>query len=135
MKLQDHFKPYQSLIKKKNLNGADALAAVKEDGFALRFVQNQTEEICLAAVEEDWYALRFVRNQTEETCLAAVKENGFALQYVDNQTEEICLAAVKQNGYALQYVDESMFGQVKIIIDGKEIFISRESANALKEQL
>ena len=63
----------------------------------------------LEAVKENGYALRYIKNQTEEICLEAVKEEGYALQYVKNQTEEICLEAVKQNGYALKYVDSSIF--------------------------
>ena len=66
-------------------------------------------EEALKAVKQDWYALRYINNQTEEICLEAVKEDWDALKYVDNQTEEICLEAVKQNWYALQYVDKSIF--------------------------
>ena len=34
-------------------------------------------------------ALRFVKNQTHEICLEAVKRDGLALQYVKEQTPEI----------------------------------------------
>ena len=40
-------------------------------------------EEALKAVKQDGYALRHVKDQTPEICLAAVKQNGFALQYVD----------------------------------------------------
>ena len=80
------------------------LAAVKQDGYALEFVNEQTAAICLAAVKQDVCALKYVKEQTEKICLAAVKQNGFALQYVNEQTEKICLAAVKQNWCALKYV-------------------------------
>ena len=88
---------------------AEALEEVKQNGHALKYVHNQTKEICLIAVEQNGYALQYVHNQTKEICLAAVEQNGHALQYVHNQTKEICLAAVKQNGHALQYVDKSIF--------------------------
>jgi len=110
---------------KKNLDGDEALAAVKKDGDALRYVENQTEAICMTAVEQDGWTLQFVRNQAEEICLAAVKEDGYALQYVRNQTEAICLAAVKENGDALRYVEErfldkgSCDGRI-VEIDGKK---------------
>jgi len=84
----------------------ESLAAVKENGDALRFVKEQTEEMCLAAVKQNGNTLRFVKEQTEEICLAAVKQNVYAFQYIKEQTEEMCLAAVKQDGYALQYVKE-----------------------------
>ena len=37
---------------------------------------------CLEAVKQDGHALRYVKEQTNEICLEAVKQNGRALQYV-----------------------------------------------------
>ena len=90
-KLSDYKAKYDKLTKKRNLKGKEALEAVRQDGYDLAFVNEQTEEICLEAV----------------------KKNGYALRFVKEQTEEICLEAVKQNGYALRYVNEPMFGNVK----------------------
>ena len=78
----------QELIKQKEstykyFNEQDALKAVKQYGYALQFVKEQTEAICLAAVKEDRDALQFVKEQTEAICLAAVKEDRGALQFVD----------------------------------------------------
>src|SRR5574344_1247767 len=61
---------------------------------------------CIAAVKRDGYALRFVKNQTPEICLEAVKRNGFAIKFVKKQTPDICLEAIKRNGLALEYVKE-----------------------------
>lgn len=80
------------------------LKAVNQDGRALRLVKEQTTEICLAAVKQNGKALRCVKRQTPQICLAAVRQNGRALIYVREQTTEICLEAVKQNGMALQFV-------------------------------
>ena len=53
-------------------------------------------------------ALRYVKEQTEEVCKLAVQENGYALQYVEAQTAssllEISKLAVKENSDALKYV-------------------------------
>ena len=68
-----------------------------------RYITDEKE--ALEAVKENGYALRFVKNQTLEICLEAVKQNGDALRYVNNQTLEICLEAVKQDGDALRYVN------------------------------
>lgn len=78
------------------------LAAVSENGYALQFVKNQTDEIALAAVSEIGYALQFVKNQTDEIALAAVRNTGRALSSVKNKTPEILLAAVSQNGLVLR---------------------------------
>ena len=39
-------------------------------------------DAALAAVQDDGYALRYVKDQTEAVALAAVSRNGDALQYV-----------------------------------------------------
>ncbi len=68
-----------------------------------------SNEEALKMVRKDGNDLRFVKEQTPEICLEAVKQNGMALRYVKEQTPEICLEAVKQNGYALECVkDKSM---------------------------
>ena len=71
----------------------------------IRFDYDNPEE-CLEVVKQNGYALAFVKEQTEEICLVAVKQDGMALEYVKDQTPEICLAAVKQNINALQYVKD-----------------------------
>ena len=70
----------------------------------LRFVKDQTDEICKCAVQKDCYALRFVKDQTDEICELVVCKNGIALQYVKNQTNRLCELAVSQEGTTLQYV-------------------------------
>ncbi len=96
--------------KKKKMIGFDyenpesCMEAVKQNGYAVKYVHTQTQELCMEAIKQNGYVLRYVRNQTQELCMEAVKQNGCALQYVHNQTPEICMEAVKQNGYALQYI-------------------------------
>ena len=58
--------------------------------------------------------MKFVKEQTEEICLAAIEQSSYALAYVKDQTEEICLIAVKQNSEALQYVDINKFPDVHV---------------------
>jgi hypothetical protein len=138
MKLRDFLKEVKGTEKDiTNYEGDEALEAVKEDGYALTYVKEQTPEICLAAVKEDGHALQYVKEQTPEICLAAVKEDGHALQYVKEQTPEICLTAVKEESYALKYVDKSIFekdDRVKLTTEnGETIYISKESLKELKK--
>jgi hypothetical protein len=65
------------------LKGKEALEAVKRSGYALRYVKEQTPELCLEAVKRSGDALQYVKEQTPELCLEAVKEDGDALRYVD----------------------------------------------------
>ena len=52
-----------------------------------------TIEKALKAVERDGYALRYVKEQTEAVCLKAVERNGDALQYVLSLELFISIAA------------------------------------------
>ena len=74
----------------------------------IRFRRIETEEQALAAVKQDGFALRFVPDslKTEAVCLEVVKQNGFALGLIPDslKTEAACLEAVKQNGLALGYI-------------------------------
>jgi len=76
---------WNKLSHKKNLEGDEALRAVKRDGHALRYVIDQTDEICLAAVKQNGHALQYVKDQTEAICLVAVRENGYALRFVEER--------------------------------------------------
>ena len=67
---------------------------VKNNGTALGYVENQTDEICMVAVINNGMALLFVKNQTDEICIEAVKNNGWALKYVILQTYDICMIAI-----------------------------------------
>jgi len=80
--------------------------AVQQNGYALEYINEQTEELCKLAVQQNGYALQFVKEQTEEICKLAVQQNGYALDYVKEQTPEICKLAVQQQGCALQFVKE-----------------------------
>lgn len=89
------YEKWKALRLKKNLSGEDALKAVKQDGHALQYVVEQTEEICLEAVKQDGFALRYVKEQTYQICLEAVNKSRFALRYVE---ERIFLGAAKALG-------------------------------------
>ena len=79
---------------------------VKKNGLMIKYIKDQTEEICKLAVQEDANALPYVKKQTEEICKLAVQRNGEALKYVKEQTEEICILAVKKDANILPYVKE-----------------------------
>ena len=58
----------------------------------------------LSGVKQDGLAIRYIQNPSEKLQLAAVKENGSAIEYIKNPSEEVQLAAVKQNRRAIQYI-------------------------------
>ena len=62
---------------------------ILEDGLALQFVNNQTEELCKIAVQQNWEALQFVKNQTKELCNIALAQCEEAEIYVDKRKFEV----------------------------------------------
>ena len=76
----------------------------KKHAKSLKYVKEQTPELCLEAVKSVGYSLEYVIHQTPEICIEAVKNWAGALQQVKKQTPEICLAAVKQDRRSLKYV-------------------------------
>lgn len=71
------------------------MAAVKQNGWALKHIQEQTVEICMVAVQNTGCALAYVKNQTPEICFAAVMKDGYARKHVKKQTTEISSAPAK----------------------------------------
>jgi len=53
-----------------------------ENELKIKFKAILTVKAALAAVTQDGYALRYVKDQTEQVALAAVTQNGYALRYV-----------------------------------------------------
>ena len=90
----------------------DKLNNMEED-YITDIIRGYEED--LQKVKQDGYALQYVKEQTYELCLAAVKQEGRALHFVKEQTYELCLEAVKQNGWAFQFVKDPLLkAQLKL---------------------
>lgn len=72
----------------------------------LKFIENQTEELCIKFIKECAFNLFHVNNKTLEMYLIAIDSNPFILKYIDEkeQTEEMGLRAVKINGNVIKFV-------------------------------
>ena len=62
----------------------------------MKFQAILTIEAALEAVERNGYALRYVKEQTENVCLKAVESDGYALQYVKERTVFMKLLKLKK---------------------------------------
>ncbi len=75
------------MVKFKNCSVEEYLKKVRTNGCILAYVPRAVQlahpEICLEAVKQIGYALEYVENQTEQICLEAVKQDGDALQFVE----------------------------------------------------
>jgi hypothetical protein len=90
------------------------------NGMALRNLPDsyKHKSVCLAAVMQNGLAIKFVKNVTKEMSMLAVKQNGLALQFVYgyHHSPELSLTAVKQNGLALQFVKNQTMEMIQIAI-------------------
>jgi hypothetical protein len=74
--------------------------------FDLATNKEQTDEECKSAVMKDGLQLKFVIEQTPEICMMAIKQNPEALKFVViPQTFEMCRCAIEQNGLMFEHVD------------------------------
>ena len=107
-KLWDIFTPiakkYKSILLNKNPSEEEKLDAVKEDGFAIKYIKNPSEEVQLAAVKQNGSAIEFIKNPSEAVKLVAVERNVFAIQYIKNPSEEVQLEAIARNPNAIRYI-------------------------------
>ncbi len=60
----------------------------KTKEWAMSF-QFKTENEAIEAVKQDGYALQYVKNQSESVCIEAVKRNSEALKYVDFNKDDL----------------------------------------------
>ena len=108
-----------------------ASSAVKKNGMALRFVKEQTPEICLEAVKQNPKAFKFVdkamcdavspycykllqkasqeKSKEDQPAKKTKRQSktvkpDIDLRYAKKQTDALCLEAVQQDGLQLQYV-------------------------------
>jgi len=89
----------------KNPSEQLQLAAVRKNGYAIRYIKNPSEKVQLAAVQQDVEALEYIKNPSEKFQLAAVQQAAAAIRYIKNPSEQVQLATVQQNGYAIQFIE------------------------------
>jgi hypothetical protein len=92
------------------------LFIVKQNGYVLQFIENQTPELCKEALQNG-IEIKFIKNKTEDLCKLAVSKNGISLIFIKNQTDEICKIAVQQYGKALKFVENQTFEICRLAVD------------------
>jgi hypothetical protein len=99
------------------------LCVIKRDPAYIRFIKNQTHEICMEAVKQYGYLLRYVKNQTYEICMEAIKSNPCAIKYVLNRTPDMYTSDVE--AYINRRIKE--IGQEYICTDDENCMICFET--------
>ena len=92
------------------------LKTVKEDGYAIQFINNPSEQVQLEAVKQNGYVIYYINNPSEEVQLEAIRQDGTTIQYIDNPSEQLQLEALKENVRAIKYIDNPS-SYIKSIVD------------------
>jgi hypothetical protein len=98
-----------------DINPEMRLKAVKQSGIAIRFIKDQTLELC-KAVRSPYY-FKYIKDPTPEMCLEAVKEYPHNLKYVREQTPEMCIIAVKQYYECKEFVKPENYKYIQEILE------------------
>ena len=85
---------------------------VQQNGNAIKYVKEPSEELRRLAVQENGLAIHYIKEPSEEVRRLAVQQNGRVIQYIKEPSEEECRLAVQQNGNAMQYIKEPFYSQL-----------------------
>jgi hypothetical protein len=83
---------------------------IKSGDLHISKIKNPTHEMCMAAIihanscNKRGFVLKYIKNQTEDMCKIAVQKNGFNLEYVRNPTVEVCIIAIKTDNASIHFV-------------------------------
>lgn len=101
----------ENFLKKRELQ---YIEKVSNDGLFLKYIKNQTDEICKKAIENNCFAIQYVQNKTEDLCKLAIKHCPMTLEYIDNQTDTICQMALISEPYTLQFIKNDNHNYCKL---------------------
>jgi hypothetical protein len=91
---------------------------IKNNVYLLKFIDNQTDELCKSALKYNGLGLEYIKNKTYELSLIAVEQNGLALEYVNpDDNYKLALNAVKQNPYAIKFVNFNLDLDINIFLE------------------
>lgn len=103
------------------------MAAVRENGFELQWIEDPDEELQLAAVAQNGSAILCIENPSEAVQIAAVTQSHEAIHRIKDPSDAVKLAAVTSNGEAIFYMhdlcdahlERAMFTTPSIVFDAE----------------
>jgi len=85
-------------------NPKECLAAVKEGGYNIQYIQNPDKEVQIVAVKQNGYSIRFIRNPDKEAQLAVIQQNPFNICYIRDPDKEVQMAAINKSEYDVEII-------------------------------
>lgn len=65
------------------------LNLIKKNPMSLKYIDEQTKEICDLAISLDPFSIQFIKNQTKELCELAISKDLRTIAHIKNKTREI----------------------------------------------
>lgn len=117
------------------------LYAIHINALTIKYIKNQTPDLCNLAIAYNPECIKYIKNQDEycslvmdkapnffkyinnptyAMCLKAGKYNGLLLYYIKYQTLELCKLAVENNIFAFQYVNEKIQNDLSMYVLNKD---------------
>jgi hypothetical protein len=96
---------YKSLVLNQNPSPELQMAAVQQNGRAIRYIKNPSPKVQMAAVQQYGESIRHIKNPSPEVQMAAVQRDGEAIRYIKNPSPEMQMAAVQRDGGAIRYIN------------------------------
>lgn len=125
----------EEFTEKYQQNPAQVLMIIREKPTWLRFVKNQTEELCIEAIKKNITAFKYVKNQTYNTCTAVLDKSLEYFKYIKEPTLEIKKYLLSKDG---TYIKDFENPSEELIIEAVKskpesiFFISKPSEKVLE---
>jgi hypothetical protein len=80
--------------------------AVKQNGWAIKYIAKPSINIQKFAVKQDGDAIKYIVKPSIKIQELAVQQSGWAIKYIENPSIKIQELAVKRDGYAIIYINQ-----------------------------
>uniref|UniRef100_A0A6C0EBP8 DUF4116 domain-containing protein n=1 Tax=viral metagenome TaxID=1070528 RepID=A0A6C0EBP8_9ZZZZ len=83
----------------------------------LKYVENQTEEICMIAVRQNIKSFLYVKEQTDTICEYVLKKDPWYIKHIKNQKYHLCKLAVETNPCVICHVENQTDELCKLAVN------------------
>lgn len=92
---------------------------VRRYGYAIKYIDEQSEELCNMAMRQDYNNIKYIKNPNSKMKEYALSKNGLLLQFINDPSDkEICIS-LKQNGMAIIHVKDPTMNHFSISMDAE----------------
>ena len=119
----------------ENPTRKQCLIAVKQNGYAIRYIKCQFPELADIAIAQQASAIQFVSAPTPEQISIAFDKDPNVIAYIKNPTYEQQLNAVSRKGGTIQYIDNPSNELLEIAIENEPMALGYIFKKVPKEQL